>query len=123
MPAASQAGVHARWLDRLLAARPELGAELQTLLTSVQGHDPSEVVRDWIDRDPVALEQLLVIVTCAYYMSPKVRSRLGYPGQKPQLPYPDEADWYLRDDLLAPVIARGPVYRPTDYTPEDRHTA
>jgi hypothetical protein len=43
-------------------------------------------------------------------MNPKVRKRLRYPGQKASPPYPDEADYYLRDGLLDPVIERGPIY-------------
>jgi hypothetical protein len=47
-------------------------------------------------------------------MSPKVRKRIGYPGQKPRPFFADEADYYLRDGLLAPVLERGPIYKQTD---------
>ena len=43
----------------------------------------------------------------------EVRKAVGYPGQKANPPYPDEAEYDLRDGLLEPVIARGPLYRPT----------
>ena len=43
-----------------------------------------------------------------YFLSPDVRERLGYPGQKAKR---------LENDfdgaLLQPVIDRGPIFRPT----------
>ncbi|WP_408899733.1 hypothetical protein ACJ5H2_22765 (plasmid) [Nocardioides sp. R1-1] len=35
---------------------------------------------------------------------------LGYPGRVPAQPAPDEAEFFLRDDLLLPVVERGPIY-------------
>lgn len=43
----------------------------------------------------------------------RVWRRLGYPGRKPTPVLDDEADFYLDGGLLEPVIARGPIYRPT----------
>ena len=57
---------------------------------------------------------LSTVVVGGYYLSPKVRKRIGYPGQKRNPPYPDEADYYLDDGkLLDPVRAMKSIYRPT----------
>jgi hypothetical protein len=44
-------------------------------------------------------------------MSPRVRKLLGYPGQTQRPILADEAEYFLPDDLLAPVRSRGVVYR------------
>jgi choline dehydrogenase-like flavoprotein len=57
-------------------------------------------------------------------MNQKVRRRIGYPGQGKRPPYPDEADYDLRDGLLDPVIERGPIHKrapaPTEPPPDDK---
>jgi hypothetical protein len=118
MPAASAIGVHERWVDRVLAARPDFGEPLAALLAEAEGRDPRAEIGRLIKSAPDRLEALFTIITQAYYMSPRVRKRLRYPGQKPSPFYPDEADWDLRNGLLDPVIDRGPIYRPTDYHPD-----
>jgi hypothetical protein len=37
---------------------------------------------------------------------------LGYPGRVPAEPKQGETEFYLRDNLLDPVIARGPIFTP-----------
>lgn len=110
MPSASEVGVPGRWLDRLLEVRPELGPRLLQLLAAV-GADPVAYAESALAAGTAEIEELLAIATQAYYMSPKVRKRLRYPGQKGRPVRPDEADYYLRDGLLDPVIERGPIYR------------
>ncbi len=53
----------------------------------------------------------MLVVTAAYYLSPKVRRSIGYPGQRPHEVFPDQAEHDLRDGILDPVIARGPIWR------------
>ena len=43
--------------------------------------------------------------------SPKVRRLIGYPGQRAVEVFPDQAEHDLRDGILDPVIARGPIWR------------
>jgi choline dehydrogenase-like flavoprotein len=45
-------------------------------------------------------------------MNLKVRKRIRFPGQGKRPPFPDEADYDLRDGLLDPVIDRGPAHKP-----------
>lgn len=114
MPAASEVQVHGRWIDKALAARPDLLEPLLALLERAAGAEPADAVAAHAREAPEAFEDVLLLITCSYYMNPKVRKRLGYPGQKAKPPYPDEADYYLRDGLLDPVIERGPIYAVAD---------
>lgn len=116
MPAASEAGVAGRWLDRVLRARPDLGPELVRVLAEAEGRAPVAEIRRLQEEDEAGFGVLALVVTGGYYLNPKVRKLIGYPGQKPNPPYPDEADYYLSDGLLDPVLARGPIYRPTPGT-------
>jgi hypothetical protein len=93
---------------------------LANVRAEAAGADPRAEIERLVTDAPEKLEQLLTIIVCAYYMSPKVRKRLQSPGQKAAPVFPDEADWYLRDGLLEPVISRGSIYRPTDYRPSER---
>ena len=55
-------------------------------------------------------------------MNLKVRKRIRYPGQGKRPPFPDEAEYDLRDGLLDPVIERGPIYKlpPPSATPNGK---
>jgi hypothetical protein len=109
MPSASGAGVAGEWLDAVLAARPDLAEPLLALVRRVDGQDPAAVVADLAAGDPGAFGLLTEIVPNAYFMNPRVRELVGYPGQvglDPDLTWPP--DWL---DLLEPVIERGPIYR------------
>lgn len=113
MPAASDVNVQGKWIDRALGARPDLEPELLRVLDGAGELGPKAVLDRLRSQDPGAYEALVLLVTGAYYMHPKVRKLIGYPGQKPSPEYPDEAEYYLRDGLLEPVLARGSIYRPT----------
>lgn len=114
MPAASEVDVHGKWVDRVLAARPDLAGGLERALAAAAGaEDADAAVRRLNDTDPDAFGALATAVTGAYYLHPRVRKLLGYPGQKENPPLPDESDYYLRDGILDPVVARGPIHRPT----------
>src|SRR5687768_11225340 len=107
MPSASDAGAHGKWLDRALGARPELEADLVRVASEAAGRDPAEEVRRLHDEETELFRALTLAVSGAYYMNLKVRKRIGYPGQKSNPPFPDEADYYL-EGLLDPVLERGP---------------
>lgn len=113
MPAASQVDVQGRWVDRVLRVRPDLAGELARVLGAARGHEPVAEVARLQQEDPEGFAVLALAVTGAYYLHPRVRKLIGYPGQKKNPPYPDEADYYLRDGLVEPVTSRGPIYRPT----------
>jgi choline dehydrogenase-like flavoprotein len=112
MPAASEAGSAEKWLDRALAARPDLVEPLGAVLAAAAGCDPAAEARRLHAEDPDGFSALAQIVSGAYYMNLKIRKRIGYPGQGKRPPFPDEAEYDLRDGLLDPVIERGPMHEP-----------
>jgi hypothetical protein len=64
-------------------------------------------------QDNDAFSALTTIAITTYYMNPKVRVSIGYPGQE-NVAYDSKATQsYLVDGSLARVIARGRKYRPT----------
>ena len=111
MPSATDADVETKWIDRALAVRTDLVGTLTGVLERASASDPiAELAR--LERDDAeTLESVKLLVAGAYYMSPRVRKLIGYPGQSQRPILPDEADHYLDGDLLAPVRSRGKVYR------------
>jgi hypothetical protein len=112
MPSASGANVHGKWIDRALGARPDL-AEVVHAVIALPGNPAAELERLRAE-DSDTFETFAYAMAGSYLMSPRVRKLLGYPGAtpKPNPAYPDEAEYYLADGLLDPVLERGPIYRP-----------
>jgi hypothetical protein len=110
LPSAGDAGVARRWVDRVLAARPDLDPPLRALLAAAAGADPEAEVARLRAEDPVAFATLALVVEGAYFLNRKVRKlvKIPFPARREALP--DEADFYLEGGLLDPVIQRGPVY-------------
>ena len=96
MPSASEADPTGKWLERALAARPDLAPAFERALAY---HDVAAIR----EADPEAFAAFSEIVSGAYYMNVKVRKRIGYPGQKSNPPYPDEAEYYLEGLLPEPA--------------------
>ena len=88
LPAASEADPTGKWIERALAARPDLAPGFERALAA-------DDARSLGEEDPEAFAALADLVSGAYYMNVKVRKRIGYPGQKSNPPFPDEADYYL----------------------------
>ncbi|GII25961.1 hypothetical protein [Planosporangium mesophilum] len=111
LPSASDADVAGQWINRTLAANPDLADAVAHVL-AVEGAPGEVLERLRIERTDV-FDAFAFAVSGAYFMNPAVRQALGYPGIAPRrMPAADgEAEYYLEDDILAPVIGRGPVYR------------
>ena len=105
MPAASEADPTGKWLDRALAARPDLRPAFERAL---DGEGDARALRD---ADPEAFAALATLASGAYYINLKVRKRIGYPGQRHAPPYSDEADYYL-EGLLELPAEQSPRERP-----------
>ena len=73
------------------------------------GSDPEAEARRLHADDPDGFSALAQIASGGYYMNLKIRKRIGYPGQGKRPPFADEAEYDLRDGLLDPVFARGPI--------------
>jgi hypothetical protein len=106
MPSASAAGVAEKWLDRALAARPDLIDAVRRAIDAARGSDPVVAIRSLESRNPADFESFALFVSGAYYMNPKIRRLIGYPGPKRHPILPDEADYYLEGVLEA--VASGP---------------
>jgi hypothetical protein len=113
MPSASEAGAAGRWLDEVLRLRPDFGPPLAALLDRIKGVDPAAAVTRVRAEDPAGFGILAEVVAGGYFLNPEVRSAIGYPGQQSvPIAHEEPAD-YEQDGLIASVIARGRVYRPT----------
>ena len=108
LPSAGSADPDGRWLGRTLAARPELRPGLELILEAAGGRDPVREARRLFEEERPGFDVLAAVVAGAYYMNVKVRRRIGYPGQGKRPPYPDEAEYDLREGLLDPVLAWTP---------------
>lgn len=112
LPPASAVDVQGKWIDRALAARPDLAAPVRAALEREGA--PSAVLQQLREDDEGLFESFGYVIAGAYLMHPRVRKLLGYPSNVPKTKraYPDESDAYLADGILDPVIARGPAFRP-----------
>jgi len=63
--------------------------------------------------DPAGFGVLAEVVAGGYFLNPKVRSAIRYPGQQSVPIASDGPPDYEQDGLIASVIARGPIYRRT----------
>jgi hypothetical protein len=63
--------------------------------------------------DGAAFSALTTIVITTYFMNPRVRELIGYPGQESVQYDPKATQIYITDGSLAKVVARGRRYRPT----------
>jgi hypothetical protein len=106
MPSASAVGVAQHGVDRVLAARPDLATPLAEIL-HLAG-DSDSVARLRTSR-PELFAALGEIVAGAYYQDPDIQDRIGYHGR---VSAPVETAPGVDETLLAPVLARGPIYRP-----------
>ena len=108
MPSASQAGATGALLDEVLTVRGDLEEPLAELTAAARGAEPAAEVKRLEAEDPPLFEALTTAVAGGYFLSADVRERLGYPGQQAKK-LEDDFD----QELLQPVIDRGPIFRPT----------
>lgn len=113
MPSASQAEVHGAWIERAVAARPDLGSIVEQVI-ALPG-EPAAALSALRGEKRSTFDAFAFAVAGAYLINPRIRLLLGYPGPAPikNPAFPDEAESYLEDGLLDPVVNRGPIYRPT----------
>jgi hypothetical protein len=114
MPSFSEADKSGRFLTRAFEALPHLGPLALAAADGLGDDEPQEYVERLAAEQPQTFAALHLILVGAYLINRRVWRRLGYPGRKPRPALDDEADVYLDGGLLDQVIARGPIYRPTD---------
>jgi hypothetical protein len=113
MPSASESGVAARWLDEVLRVRPDFGPALAAVISQARGVDPADALARLRSTDPVGFGVLAEVVAGAYFLNPEVRKAIGYGGQLQVPIVAEDPPDYEQDGLLASVVARGSIYRPT----------
>ncbi len=110
MPSAADLTLWAVPVDEVLAIDPTRREPVARFL-AMDG--PVETLADieaLAQVDKAGFEALGVVLANAYFMHPKTRESIGYLGQEAR-----DSSGGLTDedeDLLTPVIGRGPVYRP-----------
>lgn len=102
-PAPSEVGIGEMLLDRVAAARPDLVAGLRRALRPGTT-DVAERLRELAETDAEARHTLEVAVAGGYYMSSKVRSLIGYPGNDPVPVRPDAYPPHIEEGLLSHLI-------------------
>ena len=113
MPCASQVGGVDEILDRILAIRRDLNDHFLRGLQTAVGKNPAEAAQELQKTDPAAYGAIGVVASAGYYMSPRVRELIGYPGQEKRTYDPDATPEYIANGMLQAVIDRGSIYRPT----------
>jgi hypothetical protein len=109
-PSASQAEVASVWIDEALRIRPDLKDLLHVALELGARFDAGAAIDALHREHPDAFDALGTLTAGAYFLNPRVRALIGYPGQV-SVPLRDDVDTYV--DMLEKVVDRGPVYRPT----------
>jgi hypothetical protein len=111
LPAASRVGVADDGVDRVLGWRPDIAGDLLRAVAKSRSLPPDDALAALERDDPEALKALRLAVLGAYYLDRGVMEVLGYGGQ-PSRPVQDgETPDFLNSPLLAPVIARGAIWR------------
>ena len=113
MPSAGEVLIGRNGLDAVLAVRPDVVADLRRLLEAARDADPAGELERIRSEDEPGFQLLTTVVAGGYFLDREVRETLGYRGQQAiPVEHTDPPD-YERDGLLASVVGRGPIYRPT----------
>ena len=105
-PAPSEVGIAGRLLDQVIEARPDLAEPLHRALFESALSSPERLDELAID-DQEARMALDLAIAGGYYMSPEVRTAIGYPGQIAQVVSPDIYPDYVEEGLLESVLQMG----------------
>ncbi|WP_124085272.1 hypothetical protein [Pseudogemmobacter humi] len=111
LPGAESIDISGLWLDRALAARPDLREDVIRGLRLVPGSAGREAAERLLASDGAAFDAIGLAATGAYFLADEIREKLGYPGQE-SVPYdPHATPEYEANGMLERVRARGPIWR------------
>ena len=113
MPAASSVGVHEEVLDRILSLRPDLSEAFRRGIAYANGKDATVAAEALNQEDAQALSAIGLIASAGYFMVPRVRDLIGYPGQERRTFDADATPEYVTNGMLKVVQDRGAIYKPT----------
>jgi len=105
-PAPSEVGIAGRLLDQVIEARPDLAEPLHRAVFESALSSPERLDELAVD-DEEARRALELAIAGGYYMSPEVRTAIGYPGQIAQVVSPDIYPNYVEEGLLEFVFQVG----------------
>ena len=110
-PPASAVGISGDLLDRALATLPSFSGPLLDILEEARNQDPERFARLLHASRPTDFRALATVTVGAYYLSPEVRSLIGYPGQAPAPLSTAGTPEYLTGGMLERVYEHHPGYR------------
>jgi hypothetical protein len=102
-------------LRRAVDSRADAFDAITAVLARLDSAPPDvidQALRALHAEQPVHFQALSAVVAGAWLLTPTVRARIGYPGQRRDPARLEEAVDQLSDGILDPVIARGPVFTP-----------
>jgi hypothetical protein len=108
MPSASSVDIAYGQLDDVLRSRPDLGAHLREALSGPEAEDALKWLESLVGEDR---EGVTLAIVAAYYMHPRVKELLGYPGQQAIGVSVGGFPEYVSEGILDSVVDRGPIYR------------
>jgi hypothetical protein len=79
-------------------------------LDRVEDESRASTIESLEARDPRGFGVVCDLLVGRYLSCRPVWKVLGYPGRVRALPTKGEAEFFLRDGLLDPVVARGPIF-------------
>jgi hypothetical protein len=112
LPSGRAVEAHQELIDRVLEADPRLEPVVRQAGEHARAAGACTLteIAEWSGGN---LESLVFALNAAYYMSKRVRSALGYPGQARRPISLATREEVCSDELIAPVLARGAAYVPT----------
>lgn len=113
MPSATDVNIGGELIDLVLGSRDDLAKDLERLLDDAEHENPTATLRRLASGDRNGLHMLRLVVAGGYLMSPRVGRLIGYAGQQPKQVDPYSYVALVDSGLLDPVVARGPIFRPT----------
>lgn len=102
-------------LRRAVDARADAFDAITGVLARLDGAGPDvidQALRALHAEQLAPFQALSAVVAGAWLLTPTVRARIGYPGQRRDPARFEEAVDQLSDGILDPVMARGPIYTP-----------
>jgi len=108
LPSASEAGVAAGLLDKVLSLRPDLAGPLRRVLAGpdLEGRDAAARLVALAREAPADHAALLTVVAGGYYLEPRIRQRINYPGQEARPFNPSQFENFVAEGLLDHVLER-----------------
>jgi len=107
---ASQAGVSDQLLAQAVGYAPNLPTLLRGIIGSVGGRPPHDALLALKQSDSAAYDSFCEAVAAIYFLSPQVRTAVGFPGREPK---PARVDVAELEELLMPVLEAGFAPRAT----------